>query len=191
MYFNDPKHGERGFSLIEIVIFLVVFAIGIAGTVTLYGQLTKASVDPVVRKQALALAESMMEEVMLRGFTYCDPNDPNVQTATAADGAPGNCTTLLEAIGPEPGETRYATPRFDNVNDYHGFSMAGVNILDITGAPITGLNDYAVGVTVVQAGADLGIPAAEGLSVVVTATGPLGVSVTLQAYRTRYAPNTP
>ncbi len=186
MYSRFSTLRARGFSLIEIVVFIVVFGIGLAGTVTLYGQLTKASVDPVVRKQALALAQSMMEEVMLRGNSYCDPDDANVHTATGT----GDCT-VEEAIGPEAGETRYADPRFDNVNDYHGFSMVGGGILDITGAAVGGLDDYAVSVTVAQAGADLAIPAAEALRVVVTATGPLGVSVTLQAYRTRYAPNTP
>ena len=34
----------------------------------------------------------------------------------------GGCPVLAEAMGPEPGETRYSsTLPFDNVNDYHGF----------------------------------------------------------------------
>ena len=78
---------------------------------TLYGQLTKASVDPLVRKQALAIAASLMEEIQLKGFTYCDPDDPNVYTATSTAG----CTaTFVEVIGPnEPtanAETRYGRP---------------------------------------------------------------------------------
>ena len=34
----------------------------------------------------------------------------------------GACAATVESIGPE-GETRYANPRFDNVNDYQGFCM--------------------------------------------------------------------
>ena len=79
---GDVRRGRsRGVSLIEVVVFIVVLGIGISGIVTLYSQLTKASVDPLVRKQALAIASSLMEEIQLRGFTYCDPDDPNVYTA--------------------------------------------------------------------------------------------------------------
>jgi type II secretory pathway pseudopilin PulG len=69
---------EGGFSLLEVVIFIVVLGIGIAGMAVLYNQVTLASVDPLVRKQALAIANSLMEEIQLRAFTYCDPDDPLV-----------------------------------------------------------------------------------------------------------------
>ena len=44
-----------GFSLIEVVIFIVVLGIGIAGVVVLFNRMTEASVDPMERKQTLAL----------------------------------------------------------------------------------------------------------------------------------------
>ena len=178
-----------GFSLIEVVVFIVVLAIGIAGVVTLYGQLTKASVDPLVRKQALAIASSLLEEIDLQPFTYCDPNDPAVYTATS----PAGCS-VPEGIGPQPGETRYADPRFDNVGDYAGFSMTGPNIRDMNGTLIPGLAGYSVSVSEVNLAAGE-LPAmlstADGLRITVTVTAPTGVIVTLQGYRLRYAPNRP
>ena len=179
----------RGFSLIEVVVFIMVLGIGIAAVVTLYGQLTKASVDPLVRKQALAIASSLLEEIELQAFTYCDPNDPAVYTATSSAGC-----TVPETIGPQPGETRYADPRFDNVADYAGFSMTGPNILDITGTVIPGLAGYAVSVS--EANISAGeLPAmlstSDGLRITVTVTAPTGVTVSLQGYRLRYAPNRP
>ena len=74
---------QRGLSLIETVVFIVVLGIGIAGLAVLYNQLTLASVDPLVRKQAVAIASSLMEEIQLRPFTYCDPDDPLVFTETS------------------------------------------------------------------------------------------------------------
>ncbi len=189
----SSKGRSCGMSLIEVVVFIVVLGIGIAGVVTLYAQLTIASVDPLVRKQALAIATSLMEEIQLKGFTYCDPDDPNVYTATSTAG----CTaTFVEIIGPnEPtpnAETRYGPTRFDNVNDYHGFSMSGANIRDVTNTVIPGLNGYSVSVTVVEASADFAaVVANEALRITVNVTGPAGVSVSLQGYRLRYAPNTP
>jgi MSHA pilin protein MshD len=179
----------RGFSLIEVVVFVLVLGIGIAAVVTLYGQLTKASVDPLVRKQALEIASSLLEEIELQPFTYCDPDDPAVFTATSAAGC-----AVPETIGPQPGETRYADPRFDNVGDYSGFSMTGPNILDMSGTLIPGLGGYAVSVSIVNVAAGE-LPAmlstSDGLRITVTVTAPAGVSVALQGYRLRYAPNRP
>jgi MSHA pilin protein MshD len=177
---------QGGFSLLEAVIFIVVLGIGIAGMAILYNQLTLASVDPLIRKQALAIANSVMEEIQLRAFTFCDPDDPQVFTATA----PGDCGTQ-EVIGPEGGETRYADPRYDNVSDYAGFSMAG--ILDVTGAAVAGLGGYSASVAIQNAGGDFpsAIPADAALRITVTVAGPANVSVVLQGYRLRYVPNAP
>lgn len=177
---------ERGLSLIETVVFIVVLGIGIAGLAILYNQLTLASVDPLVRKQAVAIATSLMEEIQLRPFTYCDPDDPLVFTAASSAG----CGTP-EGIGNE-GESRYGPTFFDNVSDYHGFNMAG-SVQDITNVTISGLTGYTATVQIAAAGGDLpaAIPADDALRITVTVTGPANTQVVLQGYRLRYAPNSP
>lgn len=177
---------QLGLSLVEVVVFIVVLGIGLAGMAVIYNQLTLASVDPVVRKQAVAIAGSLMEEIQLRPFTLCDPDDPNVFTAPAPP-----CGTP-EVIGAEGGETRYADPRFDNVSDYHGFAMAG-SIQDINNATIAGLTGYSASVVVEEAGGDFpaAVPAADALRITVTVNGPANVNVILKGYRLRYAPNSP
>ncbi|MEO8716966.1 MAG: prepilin-type N-terminal cleavage/methylation domain-containing protein [Burkholderiales bacterium] len=183
---------QHGLSLIETVIFIVVLGIGIAGLAVLYNQVTRASVDPLVRKQAVAIATSLMEEIQLRPFTFCDPDDPLVFTETSPLGCSSAAQRESGTIGPEAGETRYADPRFDNVSDYHGFSMSG-SIQDITNTPITGLTGYSAQVQIVAAGGDFpaAIPADEALRITVTVTGPATTQVVLQGYRLRYAPNSP
>jgi MSHA pilin protein MshD len=183
---------QRGLSLIETVIFIVVLGIGIAGLAILYNQLTLASVDPLVRKQAVAIASSLMEEIQLRPFTYCDPDDPLVFTESSPLGCSSPAQRESGAIGPEAGESRYAEPRFDNVSDYHGFSMAG-SIQDIANATINGLTGYSADVQIATAGGDFpaAIPADEALRITVTVTGPANTQVVLQGYRLRYAPNSP
>lgn len=176
---------ERGLSLIEIVIFIVVLGIGVAGMAILYNQLTLASVDPMMRKQAVAIANSLMEEVQLHPFTHCDPDDPAVFTA------PTPPCTVPEALGAEAGESRYGPTRYDNVNDYNGFSMSGIQ--DVNGNPIAGLEAYSARVDIVNAGADLpaAVPAAEVLRIDVTVDGPANMQVILRGYRLRYAPTSP
>jgi MSHA pilin protein MshD len=190
---------SRGLSLIELVFFIVVLAIGFAATLVLYNQAVTGSVDPIVRKQVLAIANSLLEEIELRGFTYCDPDDANVYTATSATvGGVGGCATIAEsAMGPDAGETTRAL--FDNVNDYHGFKMPDppkliFSIQDVMGNTIQGLGGYAVtNVTVAPVGAaTFGlVDDNDALLITVTVTGPTNVSVTLHGYRFRYAPNSP
>jgi MSHA pilin protein MshD len=119
-------------------------------------------------------------------FTYCDPDDANAATATAAVVGAGGCATTVEALGPEAGESRYSTTSpFDNVNDYNGFSMTGIR--DLSNTPITGLGSYNASVSIINGG--LGLASAEVLQIAVTVTGPGNESATLNGYRTRYAPN--
>lgn len=179
---------SRGLTLIEVVVFIAVLAIGIAGILVLYNRVTEASVDPVVRKQAVAIAASLLEEVELHGYTFCDPDDASVYTAASAAAC-----AQPENLGPE-GETRTGTPRFDNVNDYQGFSMAGAGMQSADGTPLAGLSAYAASVAIAPISPnELGpaIPDTEALRITVTVNGPAGVNVSLQGYRVRYAPNAP
>lgn len=180
--------GQRGLSLVEVVVFIVVLGIGIAGIALLYNQVTRASVDPLVRKQAVAIATSLMEEIQLRPFTYCDPDDPAVLTAAS----PAGCATQ-EGIGAEGGETRYGPAFFDNVSDYASFPPMAGSIQDITNTTITGLAGYSAQVQIAPAGADFpaAVPAADALLITLTVTGPANTQVVLHGYRLRYAPNSP
>lgn len=172
---------QLGLSLVELVMFIVVLGLALTAVLKAFTQATAASVDPQLRRQALAIAESLMEEVQLMPFTFCGADDANVATAQAV----GDCATLPEAIGPEAGETRGT---FDNVNDYNGLAMAG--IVDITNTPVSGLSGYSASVRV--AADDLGsLTAASGdaLRITVSVTSPDGSTLTLDGYRSRYAPN--
>jgi MSHA pilin protein MshD len=184
---DRTKPVQAGFTLIELVLFIAIIGIAVAGVLIAYDYAARGSADPVVKKQALAIAESLLEEIQQMPFTYCDPDDPAVSTATSAAG----CATP-EAMGPEAGESRYSagTP-FDNVNDYHGYNTAievPPGIKDITGVAITGLGIYNAAVTVAQAALG-GIAAGDSLRITVTVTGPANITVTLDGYRTQYAPN--
>jgi len=173
-----------GFTLIELVVFIVVVGAAVAGVLGAIDFAARNTADPVVQKQALAIAESLLQEIESMPFTYCDPNDTAVYTATSAAG----CATP-EVMGPELGETRTSpTNPFNNVNDYNGYTMSP--IVDISGNPITGLGGYGATVQITQT-AFGAVPNAGGLLIAVTATGPGNVSVTVEGYRAEYAPNSP
>ena len=175
---------SRGISLVELVIFIAVVSAALAGVLAVFIQSTGTSADPMLRRQALAIAESLLEEVSLMPLTFCDGDDPNVTTAAST----ADCKAAAEAIGPDAGESRFTTPQFDHVNDYGGYAMK--SIADITNTAVSGLTGYQASVAVTAANLNT-MTAASGdvLRISVTVTDPRGGTLTLDGYRTRYAPN--
>ncbi len=185
-------YNQTGISLIELVIFIVIVSVGIVGILSVMNMNTRSSADPMLRKQALSIAESLLEEIQLQPFTFCDPDDANVATANAAVIGAAGCSTIVETMGPE-GEGRYAPPLLDNVNDYNNFNLpTPPGIRDITGANIAGLTGYSATVTVVETALGT-VPAPDSLFITVTVTPPSGAAdnMVLSGYRTRYAPRSP
>lgn len=192
---------QGGVSLVELVVFIVVVGIAVVGVLAAMRLTTAASADPMIQKQALAIAEALLEEVQLQPFTYCDPDDANAGTAASAAGCTGGAggtndesRLVAGALGPETaqGEARgSATFPFDNVSDYHGYdSSTAPGIRDINGTAIAQLAGYRAQITVGQQGLGV-IPVEEAVLIRITVDGPVGTNtqVVLDGYRVRYAPN--
>ena len=190
---------QTGVTLIELVVFMVIISVALVGVLKVLDITNRSSVDPLVRKQALSIAESLLLEIEQQPFTYCDPDDANVSTATSA----AACTNSQDKGGaaltsPTPSsESRYSnTDPFDNVADYGGFTMPGSGCTGVCSpsdtTPLSGLTGYAVTVTITRAG--VAVPFAslaldEVLKISVRVTGPANTDVSLTGYRVRYAPN--
>ena len=83
---------QRGISLIELIMFIVIISVALTGILLVMNTSPRSSADPLIHKQALAIAESLLEEVELMPFTYCDPDDVNAASATSATvGGSGMC----------------------------------------------------------------------------------------------------
>lgn len=187
-----PRRAQ-GLTLIELLMFIAVVGIALAAMLRVFITATSASADPMIRRQQLAIAESLLREVQLMPITWCDPDDANVETATSATVSATGCATTVDNGGAESGETRYGpTNYFDNVNDYAGLSMTGIR--DLSNAVVSGLSGYsasvAVGAATLEA-STLTAGSGDALKITVTVSGPDSSSVVLQGWRTRYAPQSP
>jgi MSHA pilin protein MshD len=154
---------SRGFTLIEMIIAIVIIGVGLAGVLLAFNTTVKSSADPMIHKQMLAVAEEMMEEILLK---------PYAVTGTAP-------TNSLVSCG-AAGSSRLA---FDDVSDYHNYETTG--ICDIDGGVVPGLGSYNVKVTV-DAAASLGTlsgGAVKKVTIVVTH----GETISLVGWRTDYA----
>jgi MSHA pilin protein MshD len=69
------ERATHGFTLIELLIFIVVVSAGMAGILSVMNTTVRVSADPMVRKQAMTLADSILEEVLL--MPYADPDGSN------------------------------------------------------------------------------------------------------------------
>jgi MSHA pilin protein MshD len=148
-------------TLIELVISMVIIAVGLVGVMTTFSALVKGSADPLIQKQMLSIAEEMMEEINLKPYV------PTANTAAA------NC----------------ARDTWNDVRDYDGYNTAFANCLsgassspskvyDISGTPLTDLNGYAVRVSITDTTVNANklpppaqanpIPAANALLITVT-----------------------
>jgi len=140
MFMNSSR--ENGFTLIEVLIFIVVVAAGLAGILSVMNTSVKSSADPMVRKQALAIAEALLEEILLKA--YANP------------------------IGGDTGTVRAS---YDDVDQYNGYSTAG-GIKDGQGNAILSLAAYNVSpAVVVAASTDLNTVPSKKVTVSITGPG--------------------
>ncbi|PKO89155.1 MAG: hypothetical protein CVU18_04885 [Betaproteobacteria bacterium HGW-Betaproteobacteria-12] len=173
-------HGQYGLTLVELIVAMIVISVGVAGVLSAYNISVRASVDPMLAKQAVAIGEALLEEVRLAPSTFCDPDDANAETAAS----PAACASLPEGIGPEAGDAR----PFDNVNDYHGLVLNP--IADVSGTAVAGLNGFAASISVQPAALNsISDVSGEALRIVVSVTAPTGDVFAIEGYRARYAPN--
>lgn len=117
---------QAGVTLVEMVIFIMIVSLSVAGILIVMTATTQRSADPMVQQQALLIAESYLEEILHKRFR---------------DEEPTLATTICPA--PEVG----GRGSYDNVCDYHGLNdTAGA--VDQLGNTVTGLTAYNVSVSV-------------------------------------------
>ena len=180
---------SRGISLIELLMFIVIISVALVVILNVQKQASNMSAEPQLRKQALAIAEGLLEEISLARFTFCDPTDNAADTATS----PAACT-LPEVAAQEAGGS---SRPYDNVNDYvTSFGVAETYKTDAAGnlyppeyeASVTITPDTNLGV----AGDTISSDATSANMNVLRISVEVfyrGGKVVLDGYRTRYAPN--
>lgn len=135
---------RSGFTLIELIVFIVIVSVALAGVLATYNVVVKNSADPVREKQAIAVAESLLEEVMHKQFANPAIGGYTPTTCPALD---AGCNRLL----------------FDDVGDYNGYEMTGIR--DVTDPNTTVLPGYNAKISVAQPAAALAVTSGDGATV--------------------------
>ncbi|HEX7028060.1 MAG TPA: prepilin-type N-terminal cleavage/methylation domain-containing protein [Gammaproteobacteria bacterium] len=153
----------QGYTLIELLVIIVVVAIVLGALLGIFTASVGRSADPMLRMQAIAIAQAYLEEALLKA--YQDPDQPET--------------------GCEEGASPANRANYDDVRDY-GCVIAEAPV-DYLGNSLTELDDYIVDVTVTPDTLGAGAQQANTQRVDVTvthATQPL--TITLTGHRAQY-----
>jgi len=133
---ETEKKSKKGFTLTEALLAAVVLSMAITGIVMPFTAGAQNEQNDARGTLAVALGQEMMEEILAKPF-----RDPQ--------GSSGP--------GPEPGEN--TRNRFDNIDDYDGYSefdgeLVGFNGTAIDGPAAVGLSRHVTAAYVYVAGQD-------------------------------------
>lgn len=120
---------QRGFTLIEIIIGIVVLAISIVLLTVLVFPQAQRSAEPLLQQRAAALGEAFLQEINGKSF---DENSDRSGGAVRCGEAGAPACTLPANLGPDA-ENR---EDFDDVDDYHQLHLTAPTLADAMGDDI-------------------------------------------------------
>lgn len=134
---------ERGVTLIELIVFIVIVSVALYGILSVFNVTVRNSADPLQAKQALAIAESLMEEIQSKDF----------------DNSAHGSSDFVPSTPPAASERQ----SFDDVMDFNTYGALSLSptvlrtgLHDIAGNAIDLLARFKVLVTVEHPAAAIG-----------------------------------
>ena len=171
------KHNQKGFTLIETIIVIVMVGAMMAGMTSMFVTNVGNSHRPYLRQRALSVANAFMDEIMAKRWNENTP----IGGGCVVTGS-GNCVTVgapaVVAIGVD-GQTRTT---YNDIDDYHGLNQSPPQ--DSTASNMVDYTGFTVAVSVTQpGGAWETIAAADVRLIEIDVTSPSNETISLSAYR--------
>ncbi|MDP1527275.1 MAG: prepilin-type N-terminal cleavage/methylation domain-containing protein [Rhodocyclaceae bacterium] len=123
------KGHQQGMTLIEVIVFIVIVGVGLAGVLASLNLSVRHSADPLQPKQALVIAESVLSQVLAKSY------------ANPAGGYVAACPATCDVS------------QFDDVGDFHNYTTSPLAGYSATvtinpGVALAGVNTIQVVVNV-------------------------------------------
>ena len=152
---------RRGFTLIELIVLIVVLGTALAGVLLVFQNVVRSSADPQIYKQALSIAEAMLDEVLLSSYE-----------ARPGSGARANFDDVADYDG-------FSTA--GGMTDLQGVAIPGLGAYNVSVA-------IAPAAALADSGGALPVAESRRVTVTVTVNGQPDMTVRLDGFRLRYAP---
>ena len=137
MTVRHSQYSNQGATLVELIISIVIISTALIGILSVVNLSTQHSADPVVRQQAIAIAESYLEEILL--LPVDDPDGINE----------GNSRSLFDNVA-DFNNLNDAVTTDQNNNAITGLENYTVTVTVNNNVAITGVNMEEVIVTVTR-----------------------------------------
>jgi len=98
---------QKGFTLIELVIYILIFSIGITTIMIMMPQILSKNADSTLRLRGVQVAQAAMEKILAKKWDETTPNG-------------GGITATPSAFGTDAGEN--AMRKYDDVDDFNGLN---------------------------------------------------------------------
>lgn len=164
---SAPGSLQRGATLVELVMTIVIISIAIAGVVGAFSLIAGRSADPLNQTRAVALSQLYFDEILSRKYDHNTP-DGGVPRQEGC------------SIGREGGESDRRD--FNDLDDYDGLDESPP--LDVHGDQLDpAYQGFRVEVAIDCAGGEVGLPDDDAKRIGLTITDPSGNRYAFAGYR--------
>lgn len=179
--FRVSQNKAKGFSLIEMIIGIVVFAISLGIVVQYFDPAEKNSADQIHQIKASELGQALLDDIMSRSF---DENSDRAGGVTrcfsnaGTDSTDKTFCTPSNALGTDTGEAGNVT-LFDDVDDFDELTEDDLS-LD------SSYRSFQVNVSVTYDATGLSLSDYVAKKILVTVTTPLGTKINFAIFKTNF-----
>ena len=120
----------HGFTLIELISGIVVFAVALTIVTSLIASQSRRSIDPIWQVRAIELGQSLLNEINAKAFD----EQSDMLGGSARCNETVACSTSGN-LGPDAGEGRAS---YDDIDDFNGLDVSGIAITNSLGEALVG-----------------------------------------------------
>lgn len=174
---------KNGFTLIELIISIVIFAIALTIIVGLIAPQARQSAEPLMQLKASALGQSLMNEILSKSFDENSERAPPFRRCSETTLGALPCSELGD-LGLDGAETRTS---FDDVDDY--IELSGQAITNALGEELIEYQEFSLEV-LVEYDSDYNASTSDGgvlaKRITVAVISPLGERYGFTSYKANY-----
>lgn len=192
MRFKNSMSKKNGFTLIELIIGIVVFAISLSIILQLILPTERNSADQIHQIKAAQLGQALLDDIMSRSFDENSNRAGGILRCnedwdrSGAIDANEQCSSINATTGVVNQTELDENTRidFDDVDDFHGYNNS---VDSLTQNLAQGYNDFTINVQVLgNRGGDIGLANSLAKRITVTITTPLNTEIAFTAYKTNF-----
>jgi len=178
---NSPLVTQKGFTLIEIIIGIVMLSISLSIVATLIAPAEEKSADQILQVKAAELGQSLLNDISSRAFDENSDMAGGLIRCGEPDATTNPCTNEAN-FGPDTGEGNRSL--FNDVDDFHlyqnHFNANNQNLHQ-------GYTNFDLLVEVTYDGLSIGLADNEAAKkITVTVTTPLGTAIKFATHKANF-----